>query len=215
MKKGGGQETSSPRSNFAAGERVAGAPRRGAASHEEGGEVRRPAPPAAISLQENGWPEPHGGELPAMKKEGQCLQSASTGVAAGSASPGVAACLALQQDIVWPEPQKGELPAMKKGQEVKRPAPPAAHSLPEIMWLDLQRKELLATKKGGEGQETTPTDSQAVARIALAGGDSLCAVSLAATAVGVRTITGHVITAMVTIWLCVQWDSLGQFRLFN
>ncbi|MGH0174798.1 UNVERIFIED_CONTAM: hypothetical protein FKN15_002684 [Acipenser sinensis] len=31
---GGGQETSSPRSNFAAGERVAGAPWRGAAGHE-------------------------------------------------------------------------------------------------------------------------------------------------------------------------------------
>ncbi|MGH0125770.1 UNVERIFIED_CONTAM: hypothetical protein FKN15_046525 [Acipenser sinensis] len=34
---------------------------------KKGGEVRRPAPPAAISLQ-NGWPEPQGGELPAMKK---------------------------------------------------------------------------------------------------------------------------------------------------
>ncbi|MGH0117269.1 UNVERIFIED_CONTAM: hypothetical protein FKN15_032236 [Acipenser sinensis] len=37
MKKGGGQETSSPRSNFAVGERVAGAPQREAAGHEEGG----------------------------------------------------------------------------------------------------------------------------------------------------------------------------------
>ncbi|MGH0151247.1 UNVERIFIED_CONTAM: hypothetical protein FKN15_020013 [Acipenser sinensis] len=38
---------------------------------KKGGEVRIPAPPAALSWQEILWLEPHERELPAMKKGGQ------------------------------------------------------------------------------------------------------------------------------------------------
>ncbi|MGH0117835.1 UNVERIFIED_CONTAM: hypothetical protein FKN15_003866 [Acipenser sinensis] len=69
--RGGGQETSSPSRISVAGNTVVGAPRRGNAGHEEGGEVRRPAPLAAVLLPEIVWSEPPGGEMPAMKNGGR------------------------------------------------------------------------------------------------------------------------------------------------
>ncbi|MGH0169126.1 UNVERIFIED_CONTAM: hypothetical protein FKN15_056110 [Acipenser sinensis] len=50
---------------------VVGAPKRGAAGQEEGGEVRRPDPPAALSRQEEQWLKPRKRELPARKTWGE------------------------------------------------------------------------------------------------------------------------------------------------
>ncbi|MGH0134114.1 UNVERIFIED_CONTAM: hypothetical protein FKN15_042650 [Acipenser sinensis] len=49
---------------------MTGAPRRGTAGHKERGEVRRPAPPAALSRPEIVWRETRKRELPAMKNWG-------------------------------------------------------------------------------------------------------------------------------------------------
>ncbi|MGH0158245.1 UNVERIFIED_CONTAM: hypothetical protein FKN15_037400 [Acipenser sinensis] len=67
--RGGGQETSYPSRTFVA-DHVVEAPRRGTAGHEEGGEVRRPAPPATLSRQDRVWWEPRKRELPATKNGG-------------------------------------------------------------------------------------------------------------------------------------------------
>ncbi|MGH0131251.1 UNVERIFIED_CONTAM: hypothetical protein FKN15_055177 [Acipenser sinensis] len=91
------------------------------------GEVRRPAPTAALSLLEVLSPEPHQGELPALKK-GEEVQRPPTPAAV------------LLPEIVG---------------EVRRSAPTAACALQEVLWPEPHKRELLATKKGG-GQETTP-----------------------------------------------------------
>ncbi|MGH0164832.1 UNVERIFIED_CONTAM: hypothetical protein FKN15_050882 [Acipenser sinensis] len=66
---------------------------------------------------------------------GAACCSALPGTACGSASPGAACCYASpvvtaspagQQEVLRQEPNQGELPATKKGEEVWRPATPAA-----------------------------------------------------------------------------------------
>ncbi|MGH0125861.1 UNVERIFIED_CONTAM: hypothetical protein FKN15_074281 [Acipenser sinensis] len=54
-----------------AGSTGADASEKGAVGYKEGWEVRRPAPPAALSRQDIRWSEPHKGELLAMKKGGR------------------------------------------------------------------------------------------------------------------------------------------------
>ncbi|MGH0126854.1 UNVERIFIED_CONTAM: hypothetical protein FKN15_018023 [Acipenser sinensis] len=82
---------------------------------KKGEEVWRPLFPAAVSLQEFLWLEPHRRELPAMKKVGEVQRPAPT------------AAVSLPE-VLWPEPHRRELPAMKKG-EVGGPPAPAAFSL--------------------------------------------------------------------------------------
>ncbi|MGH0117529.1 UNVERIFIED_CONTAM: hypothetical protein FKN15_038049 [Acipenser sinensis] len=77
---------------------------------KKGGEVRRPAPPAALSPQEILWLEPHERQLRAMKKWGEVRRLAPP------------AAISLQERG-WPEPHGGELSAMKKGGQVWRPPP--------------------------------------------------------------------------------------------
>ncbi|MGH0129420.1 UNVERIFIED_CONTAM: hypothetical protein FKN15_002183 [Acipenser sinensis] len=56
---------------------------------KKGGEVKRPAPPAAFPWQETRWSEPHGGEMPAMKKGGgQETSSPRSSFAAGDSVVG-------------------------------------------------------------------------------------------------------------------------------
>ena len=78
---------------------------------KKGGEVKRPAPPAALSRQEILWLEPHEGELPAMEKGGEVRIPASP------------AALSWQE-ILWLEPHEGQLPAMKKGGRSEDQLPP-------------------------------------------------------------------------------------------
>ncbi|MGH0133719.1 UNVERIFIED_CONTAM: hypothetical protein FKN15_053342 [Acipenser sinensis] len=63
---------------------------------KKGGEVKRPASPAALSRQEIMWSEPHGGERPAMKKGGrsgdQFPQPHFRGRIVGGGSPGRGSC---------------------------------------------------------------------------------------------------------------------------
>ncbi|MGH0122260.1 UNVERIFIED_CONTAM: hypothetical protein FKN15_040587 [Acipenser sinensis] len=80
---------------------------------KKGGEVRRPAPPAALSQQEVLWPEPHGGELLAMEKGGggQETSTPSRTFAAG--------------DRVVGDPQRGAASHEEEGggQETSFPSP--------------------------------------------------------------------------------------------
>ncbi|MGH0115995.1 UNVERIFIED_CONTAM: hypothetical protein FKN15_060459 [Acipenser sinensis] len=69
---------------------------------KKGGEMSRPAPPAALSRQEIMWSEPHRGELPAMEKGGEVRR------------PAPPAALSWQ-DGVWRGPRERELPATKNG----------------------------------------------------------------------------------------------------
>ncbi|MGH0151473.1 UNVERIFIED_CONTAM: hypothetical protein FKN15_045554 [Acipenser sinensis] len=110
---------------------------------KKGGEVKRPAPPAAFSCQEILWLEPHEGELPAMEKGGEVGR------------PAPPAALSWQE-ILWLEPHEGQLLATKKGGEVGRPAPPAALSRQEILWLEPHEGQLPAMKKGGRSGDQLP-----------------------------------------------------------
>ncbi|MGH0127809.1 UNVERIFIED_CONTAM: hypothetical protein FKN15_052443 [Acipenser sinensis] len=119
------------------------------------GEVPRSPPEGLLLL-----PSPPKGPLPLPSPpEGPLLLPSppesplllpSPGVIKGPALPGVATCPAIRQEIMWLEPHEGKLPATKKGGEVRRPALPAAVSLPEIGWPEPHGGELSATKKGGE-----------------------------------------------------------------
>ncbi|MGH0115061.1 UNVERIFIED_CONTAM: hypothetical protein FKN15_074580 [Acipenser sinensis] len=65
------------------------------------------------------------------------------GVARDPALPGVVRDPALPGvTTLWPGPHGGELLAMKRGGEVRRPAPPAALSQPEIVWREPRKREL-------------------------------------------------------------------------
>ncbi|MGH0147955.1 UNVERIFIED_CONTAM: hypothetical protein FKN15_038283 [Acipenser sinensis] len=55
-----------------------------------GGEVRRPAPPAAVSLQEIRWPEPQKRELLATESRGEGQETTPTGCRMASS-------------LLWPE----------------------------------------------------------------------------------------------------------------
>ncbi|MGH0125877.1 UNVERIFIED_CONTAM: hypothetical protein FKN15_021764 [Acipenser sinensis] len=74
---------------------------------KQGGEVRRPASPAALSRQEILWLEPHEGQLPAPEKGGEIR---------GPAPPAALS----RQEILWLQRHEGQLPAMKKGGQVWR-----------------------------------------------------------------------------------------------
>ncbi|MGH0153175.1 UNVERIFIED_CONTAM: hypothetical protein FKN15_025408 [Acipenser sinensis] len=105
----------------------------------------------SASQQEVLWPEPHQGELPALKKGEEVRRP--------------------------PTPAAVSLPEIVG--EVRRPAPTAALSLQEILWPEPRKRELPATKKGGRSGDHPPS-SLSAARTTPAGGARLGTINISA-----------------------------------
>ncbi|MGH0178879.1 UNVERIFIED_CONTAM: hypothetical protein FKN15_004822 [Acipenser sinensis] len=91
-----------------------------AASMARGSPPEFASAPAAISLQEKGWPEPHGGELPAMKKGGQVWRPPPKFFwpeePACAWSTGTLQLLGWEEDIPpWPHPEISIFPCSWAG----------------------------------------------------------------------------------------------------